>query len=408
MALGGTQNLASDLWAVGWICWEIITNKVPFDELRSESAIALKVVEGQVPAARENEQLSQIIGLCSLMIDCWAFDPLRRPKISRCRDEIKRMPSLPPLWGKTSYTGGPSAGLLCEMGWVHQLQGSHTQAIQLFNQALSTATSTDDHKVGSRALSGLGDAYYQLSDFSQAENYFTASHDICTLIGDHPGQADASYSLAKVYRDQYKLVQAEQFFTRAENIYSLTGDDRGRANALRGLGSIFHQRSQHVKAKRLYAKAIDIFACVGDDLGQANTLWRLGWLCRELFQYAKAEKCFIQALKIYTRIGDKVGRANALQNLGRLYHVQGLDTKAAPLLAQAGDLYAATGVTDLERLCSLWLAGVLGGGGSVMSVDAGLTSVRHVSLPAPLRSQLTGIRTEVSDLTDPIAIWHLM
>ncbi|KIO15715.1 hypothetical protein M407DRAFT_86831 [Tulasnella calospora MUT 4182] len=97
VALGEPQNLASDIWAAGWICWEVMTNKVPFPELNSEGAIVLKVVEGHVPVARENTQLSQIISLCSLMTDCWAFDPRNRPDFARCNREVKWMVSTPSL-----------------------------------------------------------------------------------------------------------------------------------------------------------------------------------------------------------------------------------------------------------------------------------------------------------------------
>ncbi|KIO18890.1 hypothetical protein M407DRAFT_224512 [Tulasnella calospora MUT 4182] len=72
---------------------QVMTNKVPFPELNSEGAIVLKVVEGQVPAAREDTQLSQIVSLCSLMTDCWAFDPRNRPNISQCKTEVNRMVS---------------------------------------------------------------------------------------------------------------------------------------------------------------------------------------------------------------------------------------------------------------------------------------------------------------------------
>ncbi|KIO20230.1 hypothetical protein M407DRAFT_81831, partial [Tulasnella calospora MUT 4182] len=93
VALGKQQNLASDIWAAGWICWEVMTNKVPFPDLNSEGAITLKVVQGEVPAAREDTQLSQIVRLCSLMTDCWAFDPRNRPNIARCNSEVKWMVS---------------------------------------------------------------------------------------------------------------------------------------------------------------------------------------------------------------------------------------------------------------------------------------------------------------------------
>ncbi|KIO19402.1 hypothetical protein M407DRAFT_54875, partial [Tulasnella calospora MUT 4182] len=78
---GERQNLASDIWAVGWVCWEIMTNQLPFHELSSEGLITLKVIQGEVPVTRADEQLSQVVRLCSLMTDCWIFTPGDRPSI---------------------------------------------------------------------------------------------------------------------------------------------------------------------------------------------------------------------------------------------------------------------------------------------------------------------------------------
>lgn len=68
-----------------------MTNKVPFPELTAEGAITLKVVKGEVPIAREDTQLSQVVTLCSLMTDCWAFDAKDRPSIVRCCSEVRWM-----------------------------------------------------------------------------------------------------------------------------------------------------------------------------------------------------------------------------------------------------------------------------------------------------------------------------
>ncbi|KIO16731.1 hypothetical protein M407DRAFT_48000, partial [Tulasnella calospora MUT 4182] len=79
---GATPNLPSDIWSAGWICWEIMTNQVPFPELTSAGAITLRVIQGNVPSIRQDAQLSQITGLCSLMTDCWKFDPKDRPGVA--------------------------------------------------------------------------------------------------------------------------------------------------------------------------------------------------------------------------------------------------------------------------------------------------------------------------------------
>ncbi|KIO17503.1 hypothetical protein M407DRAFT_246725 [Tulasnella calospora MUT 4182] len=42
-------------------------------------------------------------------------------------------------------------------------------------------------------------------------------------------------------------------------------------------------------------------------------------------------------------------------DLGHLYRVQGLNTNAAPLLAEAKNLYALIGDSEREENCSGWL-----------------------------------------------------
>ncbi|KIO26842.1 hypothetical protein M407DRAFT_53315, partial [Tulasnella calospora MUT 4182] len=86
---GKRPGLSSDIWAAGWVCWEAMTDKVPFPELSSEGKITLTVIRGEVPSPVEEGQLGQIVALCSLMTDCWAFDPKARPDVSRCFNELK-------------------------------------------------------------------------------------------------------------------------------------------------------------------------------------------------------------------------------------------------------------------------------------------------------------------------------
>ncbi|KIO31373.1 hypothetical protein M407DRAFT_219731 [Tulasnella calospora MUT 4182] len=94
-SLGSRPSLPSDIWAAGWVCWEIMTDQLPFPELNSPDVIATMVVEGNVPSAREDAQLSQIVALSSLMKDCWAFNPKDRPTTSKCYREVTWMVSRP-------------------------------------------------------------------------------------------------------------------------------------------------------------------------------------------------------------------------------------------------------------------------------------------------------------------------
>ncbi|KIO21334.1 hypothetical protein M407DRAFT_53601, partial [Tulasnella calospora MUT 4182] len=81
---GDNPNLPSDIWSAGWICWEIMTDQVPFSKLNTDGGIIATVVGKELPSTSEDAHLSQITWLCSLMTDCWKFDPKGRPSIAHC------------------------------------------------------------------------------------------------------------------------------------------------------------------------------------------------------------------------------------------------------------------------------------------------------------------------------------
>ncbi|KIO17508.1 hypothetical protein M407DRAFT_32826 [Tulasnella calospora MUT 4182] len=88
------------------------------------------------------------------------------------------------------------------------------------------------------------------------------------------------------------------------------------------------------------------------------------------------------ALDIYSRIGDSLGRANVKRNLGHLYRAQGLNTKAAPLYAEARGLYNLTGDSFMEENCSYWLD-VVSKEGDSSSTSLSVPGNDDVPSPAP-------------------------
>ncbi|KIO20587.1 hypothetical protein M407DRAFT_81401 [Tulasnella calospora MUT 4182] len=84
----GVQDLPSDMWAVGWICWEIVTGKIPFEELDRQGAIIAHVVKGKLPAIREENELSDVLTLCNLMSNCWIGNPTKRIDASNFRRKV--------------------------------------------------------------------------------------------------------------------------------------------------------------------------------------------------------------------------------------------------------------------------------------------------------------------------------
>lgn len=77
------------------IVYQIITGKLPFDELDAVGPIISRLVKGELPAHRTEAQLSQILTLCSLMSDCWIRKQVNRINASTFRKKVKFLVSAP-------------------------------------------------------------------------------------------------------------------------------------------------------------------------------------------------------------------------------------------------------------------------------------------------------------------------
>ncbi|KIO20091.1 hypothetical protein M407DRAFT_81941, partial [Tulasnella calospora MUT 4182] len=87
---GDLPGLASDIWALGWICWEVVTGKFPFDK-ENDVSVVLRITKGDLPAIENDDQLKQIKVLCNLMRECWKLDTSERPTALRCQQIISLM-----------------------------------------------------------------------------------------------------------------------------------------------------------------------------------------------------------------------------------------------------------------------------------------------------------------------------
>ncbi|KIO23197.1 hypothetical protein M407DRAFT_27345 [Tulasnella calospora MUT 4182] len=387
-------GLASDIWSAGWVCWEIMTDELPFSELKSAVDITLNIVQQIDRSIPEDTELRHVTALWSLMTDCWKFEPKDRPDINQCYSTVKWMPSIPPVGATPSCTKASSTALLLEMGLMYHWQDNHDTAASLFQRALVSAGHSDD-RGRAQALRGLGDVYSAQSKFSEAEECYKRAWNLFISVGDYNGgghtlcglgdvfyaqtkdtEAEVCYAqgrdilirsgnyqgLAHTLRGlgdicccQSKYSEAEGCYIQARDIYIGIGDVQGQANALQGLGDVYCCQSKHPEAAGCYTQAQDIFARIGDDQGRAHVLRGLGDVYRFQSKYPATEECYFKARDIYDRIGDELGRANSLHSLGDLHREQKRGIKAIEFYAEAGEIYAQIGNCELEDDAFYWL-----------------------------------------------------
>ncbi|KAG8912774.1 hypothetical protein FRC01_004904, partial [Tulasnella sp. 417] len=395
--MGQEQDLPSDMWAIGWICWEIITGKVPFDELGREEVIIHHTVTGKLPDIQEQTDLSQVLILCGLMSECWFLEPAKRMHASEFQQKVEMMPSTAPS-GANSDSGGQKerpAHHLFELGQIYSLRGDEKTALFYYRSAVDDMVRKghdlevllDPSTLHPRKLSGsvmasvaggLGDMCRIIGGSSlapQAAQWLTEARDIYHGIGNYLGTANALLGLGEVYMAEEKLSEAVEAFQGAHEIHSRLRNDLGAADALKGLGKIYSAQARHSEAEKVFVELNAIQSRISKRKGDADALLSLGYtyqaqskfqearkafndayealpsghngegagtifgnvglLYQDQGRYDEAEISFHQALAAYDRADSATGRARTLLYLGKLYHAQARYSDAEEAITEA-------------------------------------------------------------------------
>ncbi|KAG9044953.1 hypothetical protein FS837_007250 [Tulasnella sp. UAMH 9824] len=377
----GTQDLPSDMWAMGWICWEIITGKIPFHQLDRQEVIIKHALDGKLPAIREEAGLSMVHALCSAMSDCWLSEPDKRIGASTFERRVTWMvPSSTPSVSGPGGEKARSAELLFKIGGTYELQDDKTNAEAYYLSAIDIATRTHDQLAKVKALLCLGGIYTENSNLGKAESLYIQALEICFPLCDTLGTAHALASLGDVYRLQSKYREAEEAFKAARDSYSSIRNDLGAANALIGLGNAYQLQSRKQEAEIAFVEALEIgcrignelvvaravvclgniylmqskdqealtafneayeiFSRIGNDRGAADALNDMGGVYRAQRNYGEAEKAFHSAYEIHSRTGNDLGAANALDGLGNTYRAQSRNLEAEKAFNAAQEIHS--------------------------------------------------------------------
>ncbi|KAG8920911.1 hypothetical protein FRC01_000538, partial [Tulasnella sp. 417] len=356
---GSVPDLASDIWAFGWICWEIMTSNFPFDG-ENDVSVALHIVEGKHPMVHSDGHLQQVVvALANLMTDCWHLHPSKRPTANSCERQVYWMDRTRPR----DRSGGQSsefrsaelfiahstkdeeagADALHSLGEIYRLQGEYSKAADSYITAGEIFAQIEDKLGFANAVNGLGEVCHLRGEYYNAETAFIIARDIYAEIGGDLGLSNAVKALGDVYRLRGKYSKASESYLTARNIYARIGNQAGLANSAEALGDLYQSRGDYPKAEKFYLAAWDVYARIGDQGGLANAVNALGDVYRLQGEYSKARASYLSARNIYTRVENRIGVANAVKPLGDVYGLRGEYNKAEESYVTAWDTYSKVG-----------------------------------------------------------------
>jgi DNA-binding SARP family transcriptional activator/tetratricopeptide (TPR) repeat protein len=235
---------------------------------------------------------------------------------------------------------GEAAALLQYADWLGDV-GRYGDAIRSTQRALARVTEcggTEAQAVCRTILAVLRLLTGRVADAEQE-----AQHALTLLGRSAPAAARgrALITLGLTYLSQGRPADAGACFTRVLRIQQAAGSVRGQAEARYRLGTVRLRQGRYAAAVRLLTLAMCSARQSGDLMIAMPAQIRLGQTFLEMGRLDDAQPLLDQAVRHVTPESAPRFRAIALEALGRLHRAHQQPEAAAPLAAEAKELWQA-------------------------------------------------------------------
>ncbi len=219
--------------------------------------------------------------------------------------------------------------LLVEANELSQQAGRTAQQVsEKAQQALPLWRELGEPHWAAYALSLIGAAYFDLSQYGKATEQFEQALALWREVKDRAGEGHALNYLGGASSNLSRPEKAIEYYEQALAIWRELRYRRTEGAALNNLGRIYDKPSRHEKAIEYYDQALTIYREVKDRAREGGMLYSLGRAYQLLGRNEKAIEYSEQALQIYREVKDRVGEGNALNVLGLSHGAMGRPEKA--------------------------------------------------------------------------------
>lgn len=346
----------SDIYAFGLILFELLTGQIAITGRYEEELIYAHIngtAERVVGAAIGNTHLMNFIKQCVIS------DPNKRYRNWNIVDaEFQRLYQT--IMGQPFHNEESSidvsllgfyqkANSYLALGAAYLDTGETQRAIDFTSTSLEMAQKIASPRLEAAALSNLGLACYQSSDYEQAIRYYEAAEKINFKLYDLVNQAINLGNLGGAHQKIGHIEAARDYFIRSLSIANSEEVPGVQASQLANLAVSFMEEGNFSKAEAYYQKAIGILETSGADIALATNL---GNYANVLFVQGKiddAQHHLLHAYEIVSRRGVIPQQAVILGNLANIFIAKSDLDRALQMAQKAADL--SEKMNDQSSLC---------------------------------------------------------
>ena len=219
------------------------------------------------------------------------------------------------------------------------------RAVERYGRALALAG--DPERWGARearALAGIGEARYWLSDFPGASEALARAEQLGLQSGDDEALAVALRFLGEIVLNvDTDTARAEELHARSLQAAERLGDPRLIARSLLFAAWVPWTREDFATAEATWRRALELARETGDRWVEARALIAISVARSELEDLTSAGDLVGEALRVARDLGDEFSTAVAMVQLGRTLLERGEPAEALPMLTEAAGIFADLG-----------------------------------------------------------------
>ncbi len=226
----------------------------------------------------------------------------------------------------------------------HHSQGEYSLAVKLaidhFQKQLALTEAVGDRLSAANTWMHLGQAYFSLGQYTQAQAAYQQALALQVAFGDPPSQARSLLGLAEaceaLAQDEAALAYYHQYLDLLHHTHLASSPPpTSLAAALTRRARLYDRLGNDERALQDYREALAIAQAQEDDYYAAIAWSGLGNTHYSLGNATEALTAYEHALDLKSELGDRFGAAIQLQNLSQVYRVLGDSWRAHQLQSHA-------------------------------------------------------------------------
>ncbi|MBC7916107.1 MAG: tetratricopeptide repeat protein [Pyrinomonadaceae bacterium] len=210
------------------------------------------------------------------------------------------------------------------------------QSLELFRQALSLRTVTQDDNWVAALRVNMATALFSLGNTKQAFSELLTAEKLYKSTGNKIAQGEVLIIMARFYTRNKVWPEAQKYYKQALALEESVGEMRIAANIMLRLAEIAIEKNELKNAVHYLSYSKKLSETSDDKTGIANSYVRLAEVFRNQKKYSIGERLIIKsALPLYRSSGYKAGRIDCFDGLGKIYHSQKRYSEAKWFFIQA-------------------------------------------------------------------------